>query len=255
MFQEHPIFHEPDDNQIIWRYMDIAKLISLLDRNELFFVRSDKLEDRFEGIVSKPSIDTMKESFETYIENSKIENHAGFDKIRETFINSSKLFKRTIFINSWHMNNTESIAMWKLYAELNKGVALKTTFERLRNCFNKCNDNVYIGTVRYIDYNIEIQDFRNVFSPFLTKRKSFEHEKELRAIIQRLRITKSGKINLRHIPNEMGIYVKVDINKLIESIYIAPQSQVWFKDVVSSIIKKYTLNIEVFHSKLDEIPY
>ena len=41
----------PDDNSIIWRFLDLAKFISLLKENALFMTRADKFEDQFEGAV------------------------------------------------------------------------------------------------------------------------------------------------------------------------------------------------------------
>ncbi len=49
MYKEHHEFEEPDDRTIIWRYVDFTKFVSYLDKNALFFVRSDKLFDRYEG--------------------------------------------------------------------------------------------------------------------------------------------------------------------------------------------------------------
>jgi hypothetical protein len=51
-FKEHPEFAPPSSpDATIWRYMDFATFLSLLDRSALFFVRLDKLAevDPFEG--------------------------------------------------------------------------------------------------------------------------------------------------------------------------------------------------------------
>ena len=37
----------------LWRYMDFAKFVSLLESRALFFVRADKLDDPFEGALSE----------------------------------------------------------------------------------------------------------------------------------------------------------------------------------------------------------
>ncbi len=43
-----------NENSKIWRYLDFAKFISILDRKALFFVRADRLSDKFEGSYSFP---------------------------------------------------------------------------------------------------------------------------------------------------------------------------------------------------------
>jgi hypothetical protein len=41
----------PDDDTILWRYMDLAKFISLLKDKTLYMTRADMFEDPFEGAV------------------------------------------------------------------------------------------------------------------------------------------------------------------------------------------------------------
>src|SRR5258705_185923 len=38
-------------------------------------------------------------------------------------------------IISWHMNEFESAAMWQLYANFDEGIAIRSTYKRLRDCF------------------------------------------------------------------------------------------------------------------------
>jgi hypothetical protein len=66
----HPIFQQPPNpNTKIWRYMDFAKYVSLLDPNGLWFSRmdklgeslGDKLGDPFEGTLSRATIEYMRE--------------------------------------------------------------------------------------------------------------------------------------------------------------------------------------------------
>lgn len=49
-YQEHPVFTPPSDRDTgVWRYMDFAKLVSLLATQALFFARAESLNDPFEG--------------------------------------------------------------------------------------------------------------------------------------------------------------------------------------------------------------
>ena len=41
----------PEDDSVIWRFLDLAKFISLLKDSALFMTRADKFEDQFEGAV------------------------------------------------------------------------------------------------------------------------------------------------------------------------------------------------------------
>ena len=48
-----PIFLEVDEElkeeQILWRYMDLAKFVSMLEQNTLWLARADTFKDRHEG--------------------------------------------------------------------------------------------------------------------------------------------------------------------------------------------------------------
>ena len=41
----------PKDDSVIWRFLDLAKFISLLKEKALYLTRADKFEDQFEGAV------------------------------------------------------------------------------------------------------------------------------------------------------------------------------------------------------------
>jgi len=47
---QHELFRLPANKDIpIWRYMDLAKYLAMLDRGSLFFARATLLGDPFEG--------------------------------------------------------------------------------------------------------------------------------------------------------------------------------------------------------------
>ena len=50
----------PPAGSQLWRFMDFPKLVSLLDRNALFFTRAHKLEDHFEGTWSKATLQLLE---------------------------------------------------------------------------------------------------------------------------------------------------------------------------------------------------
>ena len=78
--------------------------------------------------------------------------------------------------------------------------------------------------------------------PFVYKRRSFEHEHEIRAMV----LVHNGEKNEK----TSGIYVSVSLNTLIEKIYVSPKAPKWFLDLVKSVSKKYGLDKEVIQSNL-----
>jgi len=248
MSKEYPILKIPKyENAKIWRYMDFTKFVSLFEKSALFFTRADKLSDPFEGSIAKFYGKPWPEDYEDYKE--RIPSHI-FKNISEYRI---FLTKCTI-INCWHLNEYESAAMWRLYLKSNEGIAIQSTFGRLKNCFVDGEYEILIGKVEYIDYERAWIPTDLDIYPFVYKRRSFEHEKELRAIAQTFYHNKDGSINYKKSRFDDGAYIKVNLNTLIDKIYIAPTSPKWIYKLIKSTVKKYGLDKQVLQSILEEMP-
>ena len=57
----------PDGNAVLWRYMDLAKLLALVSKRSLFFPALDKLGDRFEGRWSNRTLEMIRQRDELWI--------------------------------------------------------------------------------------------------------------------------------------------------------------------------------------------
>ena len=236
-----------DENKRIWRYMDFTKFVSLLDKSALFFPRADRLGDLFEGSHGKAYVNEMRAGFK---EDKK---DWAMNTLRKTY---KKIVKFT-FVSCWHLNEHESAAMWELYRRSNDGIAIQSTITSLMSSFKGKGYEIYIGKVKYIDYGKEVMigglDEGERY-PFFHKRKSFEHEQELRLIVQDFKSAKGKSVMESKPPRREGIYVPVYLDLLIERICIAPTSPRWLFELVNSVSKKYGLNKEVIPSFLDEKP-
>ena len=138
---------------------------------------------------------------------------------------------RETFINCWHENEYESEAMWKLYTiSLEQGIAIKTNYKRLYTSLGK-SPSLVIGRINYIDFD---NNFAGVNNSFWFKRKSFEHEREVRVIC----CDRSSQ-------DDLGKLIPVDLNKLIDKIYVSPTSQVWFKELVEDLLSKYNIKKKI----------
>ncbi|WP_338452314.1 DUF2971 domain-containing protein [Niallia oryzisoli] len=240
MYREHKDFEVPEnENTKIWRYMDFTKFISLLETKSLFFARSDKFEDPYEGRLNQVTIDFFKLQFNKGIPSDQS------DLAFESFMKEVEESRKVATINCWHMNEVESDAMWKLYLKNNEGIAIQSTFKRLCEAFSLTDSEINIGKVIYEDFNNYIFPLRgNLTANFLVKRKSFEHEKEIRAIHWRV----SRQFGWRNLGEgkfpivDYGENIPVDISTLIEKVYIAPNSPSWIKDLVKSMLTRYDLD-------------
>jgi hypothetical protein len=258
MYIDDPVFPKPEDkNTKIWRYLDIPKFLSLIDSRALFFSRADYLGDPFEGSIPKTT-------GQINLNNDKNSGKPGTivfsdDGTPHEAYTMHDFFRKTGYICSFHVNSFESAGLWSIYSKSKQGVAIQSTFDRLCNCFHVDDkENERISLVNYIDYETEtIPVSKNAYLALVHKRKSYEHEKELRAIITfPVKVFPHGgelpKEILDNFPK--GILIPVDLDILIEKIYLAPKSPPYMRELLKSITRKYEINKEIMQSALDDTP-
>jgi len=129
-------------------------------------------------------------------------------------------------VSCWHLNSHESEAMWKLYIKSEEGVAIQSTYRRLCESLSRCQGEIFIGKVKYIDYATD-QSNEPDFWPLMHKRKSLTHEQEVRAITMDWPcLYGNGTFHASTINN--GVKVSVPLGTLIEKIYVAPNAPAQF---------------------------
>jgi hypothetical protein len=228
MYLKNPNIKLPDDpDTIVWKYLDLSKFLDLLLSKKLFMSRSDKFEDQYEGTFSEPTYEEIKK---LAVDNPE-------------FLNYYKTHREKVAISSWHINEYESFAMWQIFTKNNEGLAIQSTIGRLQKAVKSENNfDQYIGEVNYIDYKKEYIPFEDLFFPFLFKRKSFQYEREVRILSD----TSKSDIKLND-----GLKINVDINQLIEKIYIHPKSENWYKKLVIELVERLGFGFEIEKSDLE----
>ena len=218
----------PDDPEtVVWKYLDLSKFLDLLLSQKLFMSRSDKFEDQYEGTFSEP----------TYEEIKKIAVN------NPEFLNYYKTHREKVAISSWHINEYESFAMWQIFTQNSEGLAIQSTVKRLKKALDsEKNFEQHIGEVNYIDYKKEYIPFDDMFFPFLFKRKSFQYEREIRIL---------SDVSQNNIKLNDGLKINVDINQLIEKIYIHPKSENWYKNLVIELVSKLGFDFAIEKSDLE----
>jgi hypothetical protein len=212
---------------IIWKYLDLSKFVDLLLYKKLFMSRSDKFEDQYEGTFSEPTYEEIKK---LAVDNPN-------------FLDYYKTHREKVVISSWHINEYESFAMWQIFTQKNEGLAIQSTLGKLQKALDvDVEFEQYIGEVNYIDYKKEYIPFDNTFFPFLFKRKSFQYEREVRVI------SDVTKFNME-IDN--GLKIDINLEELIEKIYIHPKSENWYKKVVMDLVLRLGFDFETEKSDLE----
>lgn len=239
------------DDKEIWRYLDFYQLVSILEREQLYFSALSEFSDPFEG--SFPIADSIEAN----------SGDARVKRFRERFPNC-------VFANCWHINDRESASMWNQYDE--RGIAIKTTIDKLRNSLTLYLKGIHIFDVKYVDYEEESMEFHHRLDVYRYKRKSYEHEQELRAMFIEYPPHPGTEVN--NIPEDYrdafeyitrkkpisddqyapGQFHDVNINKLIDEIRINPWNDDDFRELVESTINSHGLNVPVKQSKLSDEP-
>jgi hypothetical protein len=241
----HPHFVFPQDpNTILWRYMDFTKFLSMLEESALFMTRVDKFKDPFEGTIT---------SFDKT--NRNILYDKGMADILPIMDHLNDLQRERSYVNCWHANEFESAAMWDLYVKSNEGIAIKTTFQALSDSISCDVKKLWIGNVEYVDFNNTPTPRGNHYYSIFLKRKSFEHEKEVRVFYGE---HPNDYYANKPIPDEpkykFGFNLSVDLHTLIKEIYVSPNAATWLYELILKVTKRYRIEANVIQSDLYKSP-
>jgi hypothetical protein len=241
-YAPHPHFRLPSNRDAkIWRYCDLGKLVTILERKALYFPSADTLADAYEGLFTLPVVTKLASRPET-----------------QRQIPFSRELKKDMFVNSWHMNEYESGAMWKVFTTAEGGIAIQSTVGRLIASFPPLPipvesasiekfPQVFISTVEYFDYDTDNIDTGNIFLPYLAKQKYFDYERELRAVLWRPKPMPSES-------NSPGEYVDTNLETLTENLYVSPSAPEYYVDAVKAVCKKYEIATLVKQSEAGTKP-
>lgn len=245
MFKPHEDFKQIDDTALLWRYQDLPRYLDLLLKQQLFFSRADRFEDPFEGQYTQEAKEELVKEQVEKMGNSKADEAVVQNaKQQVERLTEEHIARRTfVTINSWHWNDVENYAMWKIYARGTYGLAIQTTYERLKRCFDKAKQPVFIGKVDYDD--CDVLPVNGSLKPFLHKRKMYAYENEVRCCYV---MPEDNGFNWQAQDTNNGVFINVDLDTLIERIYISPYSPKWINDIVTGINKQFNIRKEIVHS-------
>lgn len=208
--REEEFIPEPDN--IICKYMDFPKFLSLLQYRKLHFTRADRFKDELEGKIPECIVD-------------------GFEC--KNFHNKFDIYRKRTFINCWSRFDNESYAMWHIYSK-KYGIAIETTVNKLQKSLEHAG--AVVRKVKYVDcsnknamikishLNCDDEKFK-ICNFFMLKPKFYEFEREIRAII-----TQDEEEPFKE--------VEIDISYLIDEIIISPFANKWFNKLIRDIVHK-----------------
>jgi len=222
----------PPPEAQLWRFMDLAKLVSMLDHNALYFPVLASLNDELEGSPPRPPQGSTDE-----------------DKLR---VYDTWQYNRTVlFVNCWHQSDDESAAMWALYG--NQGVAVRTTFGLLTKAVHQCPSanppvpylTVVGGMVDYLspDKTSPPADVSNPIAYALRKLHWYEYEKEVRLIYH----LHSNCEHFSRFPcaKQKGVWVSCCLPTAISAVVLAPFSPPFLEEAVRAVCSRFGLDLSL----------
>lgn len=266
--QRHEIIDIRDD---LWRYISLDHLANILRTKELLFRRVSCFSDSFEGSVPKAFVEKRKEIYQ--------KNGSYPDDFSDVLSAMNKRVRDSVYANCWHQNDRESEAMWEHYG--NSGVAVITDVDSICKSLNEEDRTILIKEVSYLNYYdsynelsqkersdlIQVLEYASsdLFAPVIMKRKSFQHENEVRLLRPEVDLLseqeyegiqanieineqswkepifahmdgENGAVDFRTVPEDNKQKICLDLDTLIKEIRIAPGSKEWFKDTVKQVV-------------------
>ena len=268
MYEELDGINPPNDEDILWRYTNFEVFVNLLDTEALYFTRADKFEDPYEGFIPQSIMDAYKQFLERDIPAEFV----------EAIMKQHEASRKYVMCNCWHQNVVKSMAMWEKYHMRNSGVAIKTNMQKIKDSLTS-EDSIYIGKIEYIyDNTDDGQYMQNLlqsdiplakqltYFPYFRKRKEYEHEQEVRLIVDIDPFIRDA-LNNQTVENvdsffetgfpdicDIGMRFSIDVNTLIDEVIVSPYAKNWITETLRSVVQKFGFNFQVSPSTLLEDP-
>lgn len=238
-FQRHEDIVEPSEDTTIWRYMDLGKYLDMVTTGSLVMPNATFMRDPYEGQVG-PFNQQLA------IPTELIQDPESAEQARRVLAQARLDLQSYTYLSCWHAAEHESAGMWSLYADEDKGVAVVTTWGRLKETLST-DLNLFGGAVSYLDYETEPLPEDNGLSIYCYKRISFRHEQEVRLVAQNY-LGPMVDHGLEH-PFEPGnehpsfedarrtgvVRVPVELESLIGGVRVSPAAQAWFARMVMEV--------------------
>jgi hypothetical protein len=273
------------DDVPIWRYMDLARYVSLLERG-MFFARSDRFTDPWEGTWGGRDLARFREEH----------GHLSLKDLKEAWETERDRRKTALArtgISCWHESPHESAALWELYLPRGLGVAVKSTTAGLLRGIPGSN-RVKAVRLTYEDYGgLELGS--DVKSALSFKRQEFQHEREIRFLLdfngdeieemnelsatlqdgetrhfpagvpqpmwgraivgpQRAAVTADPTAIRRAAPD--GVHLDSDLKLILDKVVLAPKVNHATRRAVIAVTEAFRLDRKlVIESSVDQLPY
>ena len=206
------MFELIDDSTPVWRYMDFDKFVASLFPSTMRFSSFAAMADHTEGRwyrfpgEHEPTVYT------------RVATHT--------------------YVNCWTLNNPSVDRIWKQYTTPSKGIALASTFGRLKQEYHYRNADeiqTYVSKVRYTDHPLLVtpsSDIAVVATDIVdvatTKSSRFSWEDEVRIIA----------VQVQDGPPWDSVIGTMIVTDLVDDILVCQDAEPWLKGTLQRVLQK-----------------
>ena len=264
---------------VIWRYMDLARYVVLLDRG-LHFSSADSFEDPWEASFGLNDLNQFREA-NTQLTAIEIQ------RLWDERITAKQNNLSSLGISCWHISDHESAALWEIYQPKGLGITVKSTVGRLYQSIIDSERKIETLPIKYSNYH-EIEATDEPYILLSRKRREYSYENEIRFVIKyradecsEIEFYQENEFNHRLLSSNLSrIYAKMGMRRaspdktlprritnsgahleikheiLIEKIIISPYASYPTRNAIHSIAKAYGLNERIIsRSNIDQPPF
>lgn len=242
MYKKHKYFilPSPTEENTVWRYMDFWKFKDLISSSELYMSTIKNMGDKYEGRIP----DKVRKKWVDNLQERGLKSSAEFVEQMGSFepiLNYN--------ISSWNINKNESYALWKIYTQDHSAVAIRTNITKLITSFKNNDYWQHIGKINYFDHPSNFKFDSNIMNVALNKFDYYSFENELRI----LNIVPANVKIKDASTNESGnIRVNMNLDELIEAIYLAPNATEDDFNNVKKLLYENNLSKDIYISGIND---
>jgi hypothetical protein len=235
----------------IWRYMTLDRFINILDDSALYMssLGAYSKSDPYEGYPPPVVLNLVKEKCPPTMYFSH--EASGSEDLNNFKVFAQRLFHSRV-VSCWYQGDDESEAMWKLYGDAGKAIAIRTTVGGLAKALGK-DFNGRIARVSYVNYTRLTQadskavmnaQKQNALLDPIFKRSSYAHEREVRAYMQ----IEGAQIN--DLETYRSHMAAIDCAFIIDEIVVSPFCSASYVKAVKAVARKFGFEDVVRQSSL-----
>ena len=242
----------PSDQMVIRRYKPLRHFADTIE-NGFRAGQADGYEEH-EGQASEPAREYERQRSEqtesmTLRNGEEMDLAGGMEQAREAA-------RDNYYANCWRLGTDEDPDIWERYAD-GQGVAIETTFRQMEEFIAPDQEDLYMGIVRYMDFEEDITPTGIPYVLYFYKHRTFDGEQEFRVLTNRggnpIPRTDGKEIPPESRPdNPPHVNLSANMDELINRVIISPDAGQEVRTQVEETLDEHSVSAPVVPSRLTE---